>query len=922
MSSIKEQITALQVAVQNYNTQVAAILAATGQGALDPSSIAAQIETATQEAIDEVLQKVEGLDLSVLFARTEVLSFLTSILNAYDPTNKFILEFFTDLYTIKDDLSISGVSTVAGDNSIDISDTSELQVGQEYIILGAEGAKEIITVDSILSADRFKSSDAVSTTITGGTLKRSTVSVANNIASFDSGNVYYSLPITLDITTVTNKGIVLRVDNPENLSFYFRNTGSQTWKEATWNWKRETDVTGYSDIEFSLPISNSFDIKIVATGPANVKHIVGMSKITGLEGVHHPPETPSLVYPLNNATGVVEQPSLTTSAYSHPATNSLLYGTEFQISTSSDFAELNIVDAPSVVPGISYAPARDVLSPNTSYYARARVVDIYGGISEWSETIVFTTATSFGTVYKPTATAPIAGVELTSPDSVTLVSSAFNTEGGVDTQANAQWQIANDPAFQAIVHDSGANAVNLTSYTVPDGTLERNKTYYWRVRHQGASDGWSDWSNRTVFSVANFSYFVANLKGPASEYFNDIAIDPNDNVYIVGKENSYGGGFNGLIAKYNIAGELQWQKNLGGSGEDSFEAVATDSSGNVYCVGYEASSDGSAIALLVKYNASGALQWQVNLGGAGNDYLLGIAIDASDNIYVAGYEASSNGTSNALVAKYNTSGNLIWQKNLGGAGDDVFENVTVDASGNVYCVGYEGSSSAKTNALIAQYNSSGVLQWQKSLGGSGDEFFHSVVADSAGYVYAVGSETSSDGTSNALIAKYNSSGVFQWQKSLKGLYSEAFKDISVDSQNNLFVTGYEASASGLSNALVARYDVSGILQWQKTLGGVGDDFFAGIDVDSFGNVFIAGYENSTTGTINTLLASINNLAEGASGAVPAITSMSWNDPALAVGNPSLSGATATLSDGNPSSTAGTPTLTAANTTLTEIKSEY
>jgi len=84
--------------------------------------------------------------------------------------------------------------------------------------------------------------------------------------------------------------------------------------------------------------------------------------------------------------------------------------------------------------------------------------------------------------------------------SVTLQSSAFSWSGLSDTHASADWQVATDSGFSNIVASATADASNLTSFEVTG--LSESQTYYWRVRHTGASNGTSDWSTATTFTTA------------------------------------------------------------------------------------------------------------------------------------------------------------------------------------------------------------------------------------------------------------------------------------------------------------------------------------------------------------------------------------------------------------------------------------
>ena len=94
------------------------------------------------------------------------------------------------------------------------------------------------------------------------------------------------------------------------------------------------------------------------------------------------------------------------------------------------------------------------------------------------------------------------------------------------------------------------------------------------------------------------------------------------------------------MVKYNSSGTKQWTKQLGTSSTDLADGVATDSSGNVYVVGYTYggldgnNNTGGSDLFVVKYNSSGTKQWTKQLGSSSSDYDYGVATDSSRNVYV------------------------------------------------------------------------------------------------------------------------------------------------------------------------------------------------------------------------------------------------------------------------------------------------
>jgi uncharacterized delta-60 repeat protein len=405
-----------------------------------------------------------------------------------------------------------------------------------------------------------------------------------------------------------------------------------------------------------------------------------------------------------------------------------------------------------------------------------------------------------------------------------------------------------------------------------------------------------------------------------------IAVDSSGNIYITGYA-SISGSRKAIISKYNNSGVIQWQRSLGSSFVDYSYSVSIDSSGNVYITGITPSPSGGADndVLIAKYNTSGTLQWQRTLGASTSgavDNGQSIAVDSSGNVYVAGRTSSQGaGSDDVLIAKYNTSGTIQWQRILGGSGSDIGQGIAVDSSGNVYVTGYT-SNTGIYKVLLTKYNTSGTIQWQRTLVGSGMEFGYGITVDSAGNIYIVGYTGSN---TDALITKYDTSGTIQWQRTLSGSATDAGYGISVDLNGNVYITGATSSqGAGSTDALIAKYNNSGTIQWQRTLGGSGNDYCIGISVDSGGNIYTIGITNtpsagayydfllsklpgdgSKTGTYTVSGASFTYATSTLTAATSTLTDAAST----------LTAATSTLTDAAGSETSATSTLTSSVTTI-------
>jgi hypothetical protein len=354
------------------------------------------------------------------------------------------------------------------------------------------------------------------------------------------------------------------------------------------------------------------------------------------------------------------------------------------------------------------------------------------------------------------------------------------------------------------------------------------------------------------------------------------------------------------VAKIHTNGHIEWQRLL--TGETN--GVDVDDSDSAYTAGAVlGATEGPDDAMyLAKHDTDGTVLWQRYLDGTYlYGYLEGIAVDGSGNAYVVGRDADTNRS--LYLAKYDTNGTIQWQRKLGDVGSEVKGGwgIATDTSSNVFVVGYTSAQGAGGDDIVlAKYDTNGTIQWQRVLGGIGNEVPSDVTTDSTGNVYLTGYTTSQGaGGLDLLVAKYDTNGTIQWQRVLGGAGAERGNGIFVDSSNNLHVTGYTTSQGvGSVDILIAKYDTNGTIQWQMILGGTGTSIGNGVSVDSTGNIWIAGYTDSAgPGVISLLTAKLPSDGSGSGTYVFNTTgTLVYQASTLTAATSTLTSATSTLSE--------------------------
>ena len=251
-----------------------------------------------------------------------------------------------------------------------------------------------------------------------------------------------------------------------------------------------------------------------------------------------------------------------------------------------------------------------------------------------------------------------------------------------------------------------------------------------------------------------------------------------------------------------------------------------------------------------------------------------------------------------------------WVATLDG-NSDAGLSVAVAPDGSVYVCGYTVSAGAGWfDFLLVKFNSSGTVQWQKTLGGSEADMGYSVAVAPDGSVYVCGETESADaGNHNLLLAKFSSSGTVQWQRTLGGSDYDSGQSVAVAQDGSIYVSGYTKSAGvGRADLLLAKFSSSGTVQWQKTLGGSDEDHGFSVAVAPDGSVYVSGDTSN-----DVLLAKItDSLIEQDTVIFGSLTfqdaSLTAKNVSLTVTSPGFSVSNANLALRNASLTVGTPSL--------------
>jgi len=339
---------------------------------------------------------------------------------------------------------------------------------------------------------------------------------------------------------------------------------------------------------------------------------------------------------------------------------------------------------------------------------------------------------------------------------------------------------------------------------------------------------------------------------------------------------------------------IQWDKTVGGTGADQCMDIIQTADGGYVASGRSTSgiggdktetSRGGIDYWLVKLDAAGtAIQWQKRLGTSADDMPAGIIQTPDGGFMVSGQSnggangdrtVASYGARDYWVFKLDPTGNPLWQTALGGSSNDMGYCMAPAANGGFIIGGASMSGATGTRSeanrgdydyWIVRLDSSRNLQWNKAIGGSGWEQQNIVwQTHDGGYILGGASRSgiSGDKTGAAMggqydywVVKLDSLRNIQWQRTLGGAGDDYLTGMQQTSDHGYILAGHSNSgvsgdktepSKGGFDFWIIRLDSAGNMTWQKTIGGAGDETIyamTGVRQTADGGYVIAGSSGS------------------------------------------------------------------------------
>jgi hypothetical protein len=351
------------------------------------------------------------------------------------------------------------------------------------------------------------------------------------------------------------------------------------------------------------------------------------------------------------------------------------------------------------------------------------------------------------------------------------------------------------------------------------------------------------------------------------------------------------GSYDYWIVKLDALGNIVWNKLLGGSGPETASNIQQTTDGGYIISGYSSSSangdvsgtnHGDYDSWIVKLDALGNIIWNKLLGGSGPEIASNIQQTSDGGYIISGHSYSSangdvSGTNHGRydywIVKLDALGNIVWNKLLGGSGNETASNIQQTTDGGYIISGLSTSSAngdvsgtnhGGSDYWIVKLDALGNIVWNKLLGGSGTETASNIQQTTdggyiiSGYSYSSSANGDVSGTNHgdydSWIVKLDALGNIIWNKLLGGSGPEIASNIQQTTDGGYIISGYSYSSAngdvsgtnhGGADYWIVKLDALGNIVWNKLLGGSYDDYARHIQQTSDGDYIISGYSTSS-----------------------------------------------------------------------------
>lgn len=310
-----------------------------------------------------------------------------------------------------------------------------------------------------------------------------------------------------------------------------------------------------------------------------------------------------------------------------------------------------------------------------------------------------------------------------------------------------------------------------------------------------------------------------------------ILYDHQGHIYVAGFVNgSYsttGGAL--CLMKYSTDGDSLWEFVDFNTSVAQVSAMEMDHDGNIILAGFDGGTMGSAVFVTIKVDPQGNELWYQTFNNNGpneSNRIYGMCIDAANNIYVTGVcDEWTYFATDIFTIKYAPNGDTLWVRQFDSPANnyDAGWKVLIDQDNNLIVGGQVGTTSpAQTDYVILKYDTAGTLLYSKYFNYPGPQsfdIFQDLLLDDSGNIYLLGNSSTNNAqnTVRMELIKFNTNGDTVWTARWGNASGYEPREMVMDAQYNIYITGfyYDSNTNTGYNGFTISYDMNGHERWEN-----------------------------------------------------------------------------------------------------------
>jgi len=284
---------------------------------------------------------------------------------------------------------------------------------------------------------------------------------------------------------------------------------------------------------------------------------------------------------------------------------------------------------------------------------------------------------------------------------------------------------------RAVDSDAGSNddaAPDSSSYAdaAPDADTDTDTD----TDTDSDTDGDTD-TDADASIVCDASTWLATIEGPRVDSFHSLIECSDNGIVVAGETGSFGAPErDAWVVKLDLDGKIIWQKTIGGQEYDASSSIVETRDQDIVVAGTTLSfGAGDEDIWIIRMDSNGGIVWQKTIGGSGDDSAASVTGTQDNGIAIAGTTASFGaGGSDIWIVKMDRDGEIEWQQTFGQDIMDYAASIMETSDNDLVISGYGYPESGWSRHLrLIKLSPDGNLIWQKTTGGNKQIEIHSII---------------------------------------------------------------------------------------------------------------------------------------------------------------------------------------------------